>query len=501
MKFSSFQNHYSNVEENCYSGCAPERSIAHQPPGMQFSAFAMRKKIKILFLAASPLDSSRLRLDEELREIKKQILMASERDRFELISESAVTYDDLQRALLRYKPDIVHFSGHGHKTQGGIILEDLDGNGHVIDKPELIELFKILKDNIRIVVLNACYSRRRAGEFSKVINYTIAVKTTISDEAAIAFATSFYQGLAHGRLVKGAFDLANNGLKVKGVAKSKLPELLMPEWVTDAPIWTPDPIRPIVKIVIQITIAIILIIGSFLIWQNNLWKSSIKASNSNQNLMPGPPIQDPKIRERYAEAAKQLSSQNVIDRTNAIYSLGKLASDPNFDGYEETIRTLAAFIRENSKPKKNGSLEKNERIPSDIQAALEVLGWRKRKWGDEGESQKLDLSGAYLREADLKHGAEPEGAHLESALFINTNLERALLREVNLQNAIFTGANLRDAILYKANLENAKLLGADLQGADLQWAKGLTVQQIKEAKNWDKAIFTQEFEDELRADK
>lgn len=186
----------------------------------------MTKKIKILFLAASPLDSGRLQLDKELREIEKRIQMGTERDWVELISEWAVTPDDLQQALLKHKPHIVHFSGHGSKTQG-IVLEDQFGNSQMMSKSALIEVFKILKDDIHVIVLNACYSGRQAEELSEVTDYTVVVPTSISDNAAIPFVASFYQGLTYGRLVKEAFDLAKNLLRTKGVAKTKLPDLLV----------------------------------------------------------------------------------------------------------------------------------------------------------------------------------------------------------------------------------------------------------------------------------
>ncbi len=462
----------------------------------------MRKKIKILFLAASPLDTTPLHLGAEVREIDNHIQMAKERDRFELIQQWAVTPDDLQRALLRHQPHVVHFSGHGSKTHG-IVLEDKFGNSQLVGKPELIELFKILKDNIRVVVLNACYSRRQADGLSEVIDYTIGVKTTISDDHAILFAASFYQGLAHSRLVKEAFDLANIILKAKGLARSKLPEMLVRSVPSPPAPWLfAKPMRYIVKRTIaQIIAGIILISSIYWAWAGTNPPPVRELSNSNSR--PEPPKPDPERARRYKEAITQLNSKDssVTSRTDAISGLREFAIDPDSDEYyDRTILTLVTFIRENSKPKKHSGDWQDERISDDIQAALKVLGWRKHKW-EGGETQKLDLSDTYLRRADLKHGAEPAGAHLEWAMLTNANLERAMLRGVNLEAATLRGANLKNAILYKANLQNADLRDADLTGADLQQVTGLTPEQIKEAKNWEKAYFSQAFEDLLRASK
>jgi hypothetical protein len=254
--------------------------------------------------------------------------------------------------------------------------------------------------------------------------------------------------------------------------------------------------KSFILMIAQVIGGITLLIGPFFIWQYIESTKEARTEDKAKTELSNKALKE----ERYTEAINQLNSQNsVTGRVNAIYNLGKLTSDPDFnDYYGQIINTLVAFIRENSKLKKTGSAQQAEKISDDVQVALKVLGWRRHKFGD-GESQRLDLSDTYLQRADLKHGTEPEGAHMEGVLFINANLDHAMLREVNLENAILIGANLRYASLYRANLQNADLLGTDLEGADLQWAKGLTVEQIKVAKNWEKAIFTQAFENELRA--
>jgi hypothetical protein len=68
--------------------------------------------IKILFLAANPLNTNRLRLDEEMRAIDAAVRQGDYRDQFDIHSHWAVRISDLQELLLRYQPDIVHFTGH-----------------------------------------------------------------------------------------------------------------------------------------------------------------------------------------------------------------------------------------------------------------------------------------------------------------------------------------------------------------------------------------------------
>ncbi|MBE9507063.1 MAG: CHAT domain-containing protein, partial [Chloroflexi bacterium] len=125
--------------------------------------------IKILFLAANPTNTARLRLDEESRAIDQALRQAEYRDKFEIAQHWAVRVADLQGYLLRHKPDIVHFSGHGGQSSE-IILEDSSGESHPVSTRALSTLFSVLKDNIRCVVLNACYSEQQARAIAEYID-------------------------------------------------------------------------------------------------------------------------------------------------------------------------------------------------------------------------------------------------------------------------------------------------------------------------------------------
>jgi len=102
-----------------------------------------------------------------------------------------VSIADIQSHLLRHKPDIVYFSGHGSATSE-IILEDGNGNSHPVSSRALGQLFSVLKDNIRCVVLNACYTEQQAQIIAKHIDCVIGMSKVIGDQAAIKFATAFY---------------------------------------------------------------------------------------------------------------------------------------------------------------------------------------------------------------------------------------------------------------------------------------------------------------------
>ncbi|MEM7557268.1 MAG: ATPase, partial [Cyanobacteria bacterium P01_A01_bin.84] len=78
-------------------------------------------------LAANPKNTSRLRLDEEVREIDEGLRRANKRELFQLEQKLAVRSRDFYRAILDTQPQIVHFCGHS-KGEDGIALEDETGN-------------------------------------------------------------------------------------------------------------------------------------------------------------------------------------------------------------------------------------------------------------------------------------------------------------------------------------------------------------------------------------
>ena len=132
---------------------------------------------------------------------------------------------DLQNHLLRHQPDILHFSGHGSKANE-IILEDEFGNSRPIPTHALSRLFSLLKDNIRCVVLNACYSEQQAQAIAEHIDCVIGMSKAISDTAAVSFATAFYQALGYGRDIETAFELGCTQIDLEDLCEQDTPRLL-----------------------------------------------------------------------------------------------------------------------------------------------------------------------------------------------------------------------------------------------------------------------------------
>jgi hypothetical protein len=182
--------------------------------------------IKILGLSANPRDTGMIGVGREMREIYERLQEGPARDLFDLIQCPAARPRDIRLALLRHQPHIVHFSGHG-STERKIMLEDDAGKKLLIDRQAFADVIRILKDNVRLVVLNACFTMQQALLLREVVDFTVGTRSMIGDGAAITFAGAFYGALAFGRSVKEAFELGKAEVRLPSMKKLRGLELLV----------------------------------------------------------------------------------------------------------------------------------------------------------------------------------------------------------------------------------------------------------------------------------
>ncbi|MFC1991459.1 hypothetical protein ACFLVC_01855 [Chloroflexota bacterium] len=181
--------------------------------------------ITILFLACNPFGTERIAFDEEARKIDSKIRSSEYRDHFTIEAHLAVRLSDLQELFLRYKPNIVHFSGHG-STSSEIVLQDDSGAACIVPTEALETLFSEFSNHIQCVVLNSCFSKIQATAIADHIDCVIGMSDSITDKAAISFSSSFYQALGYGKDVKNAFDLGCNQIQIDGLNEHQVPILL-----------------------------------------------------------------------------------------------------------------------------------------------------------------------------------------------------------------------------------------------------------------------------------
>ena len=165
-------------------------------------------KLKLLFLSANPPNTPKLTgIVEEHSRISKCF---SERG-IPLPMEDKINWDKMVGAIVKYRPDIIHFSGHGYEQKvdrygtlktGGIELfsENMDQSSRCSaeDLFEFIDTLKERQKQLKLIFFNACYTNEIARIVSQHDLYAVGMNGAIIDDAARKFSPSFYNELIKG---------------------------------------------------------------------------------------------------------------------------------------------------------------------------------------------------------------------------------------------------------------------------------------------------------------
>ncbi len=185
---------------------------------------AIPEKITVLFMAANPPNTSRLRLDEEARSIQEKIRLSKYRDSVQFESRWALHSSDILQAINETNPTIAHFSGHGTET-GELVLENQNGSAKFVSKEAISAAISTTSDTIRLVVFNTCFSGNQAEKIVENIEAAIGMSDSIGDEAARVFAAQLYSSIGFGHLLQKSFDQAIAQLMLEGIPEENIPQL------------------------------------------------------------------------------------------------------------------------------------------------------------------------------------------------------------------------------------------------------------------------------------
>lgn len=185
---------------------------------------AVPEKITVLFFATNPKGTTQLRLDEEARTIQEMIRKSEHRDSISFETRWAVRPLDILQAINEINPDVVHFSGHGADT-GELVLENTDGTAKIVTKEAITQTIMASSDKIHLMFFNACFSYEQAQQVITHVDAAIGMTTSISDNAACAFAAQFYSSLGFGFSVKKAFDQAKGVMIIESPGEANTPVL------------------------------------------------------------------------------------------------------------------------------------------------------------------------------------------------------------------------------------------------------------------------------------
>ena len=204
------------------------KTAALFPQLHKLSRMSAMSRFRVLFLAANPLSTTRLALDEELHTIQQRLRTSGAADRVELCAEWALRAEELPVALMRHRPRVVHFSGHGSVTGELLFISNQSSEIPSPVSPDTLRrIFQALAGSVQCVVLNACYSLMQAQSLTAILPCVVGMNRAVEDKAAIAFAAGFYEALTFGRSIKSAFELGCSQIElVQYISQRDIPELL-----------------------------------------------------------------------------------------------------------------------------------------------------------------------------------------------------------------------------------------------------------------------------------
>ena len=181
--------------------------------------------LRVLMLGAS--SGGELRVGREQTRIRNAVDRAAHRDRIEVDVRPAATVDDLLDGITRFRPHVVHFSGHSSEN---LITfeEDIDVNPAdvVVSADAFAAAVAATDEPPLLVVLNSCRSAAQIDRLvDRVVPFAIGMTEEIADGEAIVYAAQFYAAVANGQSVEASHLSGQAALQLAGLPAEDLPRL------------------------------------------------------------------------------------------------------------------------------------------------------------------------------------------------------------------------------------------------------------------------------------
>lgn len=188
------------------------------------------EKLRILILGSSA--EGDLRVGREQKRIRAAIESSLHRDLVELDVRPAATPADLLDGITKFRPHIVHFSGHSDTEF--ITFEDEVDTHHTgldVTASAFARALRATDQPPLLVLLNSCNS---AAQTQAIVDATTPFAIGMTDEVrdgdAIVYAAQFYASLANGQSVNSSHLAGQAALELAGLTGADLPQLV---WAGD----------------------------------------------------------------------------------------------------------------------------------------------------------------------------------------------------------------------------------------------------------------------------
>ncbi|MFB8241671.1 CHAT domain-containing protein [Kitasatospora purpeofusca] len=184
-----------------------------------------REQLRILMLASSA--EGDLRVAREQKRIREAVYQALHANAVDLDLRPAATAADLFDGITKFRPHVIHFSGHSNEEL--IVLEaDVDElhHGAIVTAEAFANAVAATDDPPRLVVLNSCHSAHQIDHLVREVSpFAIGMADEVDDRSAITYAAQFYASIANGQSIGAAHDSGKAAVQVAGLPGHELPTL------------------------------------------------------------------------------------------------------------------------------------------------------------------------------------------------------------------------------------------------------------------------------------
>lgn len=185
-------------------------------------------RLKIALLMTNPDSLASLQTGVEARYIDESIRLSPRSSEVELKVVPAPTLTSLLDTLNSYRPNVLHFSGHGGDQ--ALVFDNQkagEDGGTVLDFDMIAQVLASTQGSPELLVLVACDTVDGAECFLDEVPVVIAMADAIGDEAACKFSAQFYRSLSTGATIANSLSQAKLVLKSEGYGDADLPTLLV----------------------------------------------------------------------------------------------------------------------------------------------------------------------------------------------------------------------------------------------------------------------------------
>ncbi len=192
---------------------------------------------RVLFITSNPrhYQYQQLRIEKEFMRVSVAL---QGRPFLDLKASMESRIKNFNETILKYKPQVIHFSGHGYdegdrdgKNDKGIILQDENGEIKRLSVSNLTKMIRAWKKvfDIDLVFLSSCDTLNLGKQIKKILGVkknVIAMNGAIFDKTALEFSAAFYSFYALKLPIDVCFESAKNQIDILGLDGVEMPTLL-----------------------------------------------------------------------------------------------------------------------------------------------------------------------------------------------------------------------------------------------------------------------------------